>query len=56
MMQPTVYHDSQYALGLSPRTCEARVDAAVIMPAAGATGDRPVQYRGAGIGRGGYAP
>jgi len=56
MMLPTVRYDSQFGLGFSPRTCEARVDAADIMSAADATGNRSARYRTAGIGRGGYAP
>ena len=55
-MQPTVCHDSQYGLGFSPRTSEARIDAVGIMADADATGNRSVRYRTAGIGRGGYAP
>jgi hypothetical protein len=56
MMLPTVYQDSHYGLGLSPRPCEARVDAFGIMLAADAIGDRIRWHRTAGIGRGGYAP
>ena len=56
MMLPTLCYDSQSILGFSPRTREACVDAAGIMSAADATGNRSERYRTAGIGRGGYAP
>jgi hypothetical protein len=42
--------------GYSPRSWSERIQAASVMPAAGAIGDRDARDHSAGIGRGSHAP